>query len=62
MPTWMQWMIVGTAWMVGTFGSGAVLAWLYKSYFPELAFYKLWAFWSAVIGGAAALVFLFGVL
>lgn len=61
MPTWMQWLVIGVAWMVGTFGSGAALAWLYKRLYPELAFYKLWAFWSALIAGAAALVFAFAI-
>ena len=56
MSTWLAWTIIGAAWMLGTFGCGAVLAWMYKQYFPELAFYKLWAFWSAIIGGTAALV------
>lgn len=59
MPTWTEWLIIGVAWMCGTFGSGAALAWMYKRLYPELAFYKLWAFWSAVIAGAAALVLAF---
>jgi hypothetical protein len=59
--TWQAWLIIGAAWMAGTFGSGAALAWMYKRFFPELAFYKLWAFWSAVVGGAAALVMALGV-
>lgn len=59
MPTWIEWLVIGVAWMFGTFGSGAALAWMYKRLYPELAFYKLWAFWSAVIAGAAALVLAF---
>jgi hypothetical protein len=35
------WLIVGLAWMVGTFGCGWVLAWLYKRLHPSLSFYKL---------------------
>lgn len=61
MPTWLQWLVIGVSWMVGTFGSGAALAWMYKRLYPELAFYKLWAFWSALIAGAAALVFAFAI-
>ena len=48
--------MVGAAWMIGTFGGGAALAWLYKRLHPQLAFYKLWALWSALLSGAAAVV------
>lgn len=61
MSTWIQWLVIGVSWMLGTFGSGAALAWMYKRLYPELAFYKLWAFWSALIAGAAALVFAFAI-
>jgi hypothetical protein len=53
------WLLVGVAWIVGAFGGGAALAWLYKRLHPELAFYKLWALWAAVLSGAAALVLAF---
>jgi hypothetical protein len=46
----------------GTFGCGWVLAWLYKRLHPHLAFYKLWAFWSAILGGVVALLIAFGVV
>ena len=59
---WMWWLIVGAAWLVGTFGGGWVLAWLYKRLHPELAFYKLWALWSAVLGGTVALLLAFGLV
>ena len=59
---WAGWAAVAAAWMVGTFGGGAALAWLYKRLHPGLAFYKLWAFWAAVLGGAVALVFAFGLV
>ena len=42
--------------MIGTFGGGAALAWLYKRLHPDLAFYKLWALWSAVLSGAAGAI------
>jgi hypothetical protein len=58
-PRFAGWLIIGAAWMLGSFGSGAALAWLYKRLHPDLAFYKLWAFWTAVLGGAAALVLAF---
>ena len=48
--------------MVGTFGGGWVLAWLYKRLYPDLAFYKLWATWSALLAGIVALLFAFGVV
>jgi hypothetical protein len=50
------WLVLGTVWMICTFGGGAALAWLYKRLHPELAFYKLWAFWSAILSGAATLI------
>ncbi|HEX6747039.1 MAG TPA: hypothetical protein VF092_07045 [Longimicrobium sp.] len=57
-----QWVPVAVGWLVGTFGCGAALAWLYKRLHPQLAFYKLWAFWSAVLGGVVALILAFGVV
>jgi hypothetical protein len=56
------WFVVGLGWMVGTFGGGWVLAWLYKRLYPDLAFYKLWATWSALLAGIVALLFAFGVI
>ena len=47
--------------MLGTFGGGWMLACLYKRLHPSLAFYKLWAFWSMVLGGIVALLFALGV-
>jgi hypothetical protein len=58
----MAWLIIGAAWMAGAFGGGAALAWLYKRLHPQLAFYKLWAFWTAVLGGTVALLFAFGAI
>ena len=56
------WLIIGAAWMVGAFGGGAALAWLYKRLHPQLAFYKLWAFWTAVLSGTVAILFAFGAI
>jgi hypothetical protein len=53
------WLAVGVVWMTCTFGGGAALAWLYKRLHPQLAFYKLWAMWSAVLAGAATLLLAF---
>ena len=53
---WRYWTIIGAAWMVGAFGSGAALAWFYKRLHPSLAFYKLWAFWTMVIAGVVTLL------
>ena len=57
-----QWAAVAAAWLLGTFGGGAALAWLYKRLHPQLAFYKLWAFWSATLGGVVALLIGLGVV
>ncbi|HEX8359255.1 MAG TPA: hypothetical protein VF613_04080 [Longimicrobium sp.] len=54
------WLALGAVWMICTFGGGAALAWLYKRLHPELAFYKLWAMWSAVLAGLATLLLAFG--
>ena len=56
------WAVVGLAWMLGAFGGGAALAWLYRRLHPELAFYKLWAFWAMVLSGVAALIIAFGLV
>jgi len=56
------WLIIGAAWMLGTFGGGWLLAWLYKRLHPSLSFYKLWAFWSSLLGGMVALLFAFGLV
>ena len=53
---WTWWLIITAVWMLGTFGGGWVLAWLYKRLHPSLAFYKLWALWSMLLGGIVALV------
>ena len=57
-----DWLVIGAAWMLGTFGGGWMLAWLYKRLHPSLAFYKLWAFWSTVLGAIVALLFAIGVV
>lgn len=44
------------AWGMGSLGSGAALAWLYKRLHPSLAFYKLWAFWTTVVSLIGALI------
>jgi hypothetical protein len=56
------WAAVAVGWVVGAFGGGAALAWLYKRLYPRLAFYKLWAMWSMLLSGAVALLFAFGVV
>jgi len=56
------WAAVAAAWLLGSFGCGALLAWLYKRLHPRLAFYKLWAFWSASLGGVVALLLAFGLV
>ncbi|MFL5383294.1 MAG: hypothetical protein ACJ8GN_12315 [Longimicrobiaceae bacterium] len=56
------WLLVALAWLLGAFGGGAALAWLYKRLHPGLAFYKLWAFWTTVLGAVVALLLLFGLV
>ncbi len=58
--TFAQWIPVAVAWLVGAFGGGAALAWLYKRLHPGLAFYKLWALWTTVLGAVVFLLFAFG--
>jgi len=60
--TFGQWVALGAAWMAGAFGGGAALAWLYKRLHPGLAFYKLWAMWTTVLGAVVALILAFGVV
>ena len=57
-----QWLPLAAAWLVGAFGGGAALAWLYKRLHPALAFYKLWALWTTVLGALVALMLLLGVV
>jgi hypothetical protein len=58
---WGQWTAVALGWMIGAFGGGAALAWLYKRLYPGLAFYKLWALWSMFLSAAVAVLLAFGV-
>jgi hypothetical protein len=55
------WLAIAAAWMLGTFGGGWLLARLYKRLHPSLAFYKLWAMWSTVLGATVAILFALGV-
>jgi len=56
------WLPVALAWLLGAFGGGAALAWLYKRLHPGLAFYKLWALWTTVLGAVVAVLLVFGVV
>jgi hypothetical protein len=56
------WLLVALAWLLGAFGGGAALAWLYKRLHPGLAFYKLWALWTTVLGALVALLLAFGLV
>ena len=57
-----QWLPLAAAWLLGAFGGGAALAWLYKRLHPQLAFYKLWALWTTVLGAAVAVMLILGVV
>jgi hypothetical protein len=54
--SWSAMLFVTAAWLVGGFGGGAALAWLYKRLHPSLSFYKLWAFWTMVLSATTAVV------
>jgi hypothetical protein len=56
------WVSISAAWFVGTFGGGWLLARLYKHLYPQLSFYKLWAFWSMLLGGMVALMLILRVV
>ena len=53
---------LAVAWLLGAFGGGAALAWLYKRLHPGLAFYKLWALWTTVLGAVVALLLVLGLV
>lgn len=57
-----DWLIISAAWLIGAFGSSALLALLYKRLHPDLSYYKLWAFWAVVVSVVAALGFAFGLV
>lgn len=51
------WLAISAAWLVASFGGGALLAWLYRRLYPGLSFHKLWALWTVILSLVAALVF-----
>lgn len=56
------WLIVAVTWLICSFGSGALLAALYKRLHPSLSFHRLWAFWTVVTSLLAAVLYLVGLL
>lgn len=52
------WLMISVAWLVGSFGSGYLLARLYKRLHPELSLHKLWAFWTVILSVSAGLILL----
>lgn len=54
----LAWLVVSIAWLVGAFGSGYLLARLYKRLHPELSMHKLWAFWTVLVSVIAAIILL----
>lgn len=52
----LEWLVLSAVWLAGAFGSGALLAKLYKRLHPELSFHKLWALWTVIVSVAAALI------
>jgi hypothetical protein len=61
-PDRLSWLAIMAAWLLASFGTGALLGLLYKRLHPELAFYKLWAFWTVVVSLLAAAAFAIGVV
>ena len=57
-----EWLVVSLVWLVASFGTGAVLARLYRRLYTGLSFHRLWAFWTAVSSLATAAVFAFGLI
>jgi hypothetical protein len=51
----LNWAVIALVWLAAALGSGAALAWLYKRLHPDLAFYKLWAFWTMILSAIVAL-------
>jgi hypothetical protein len=58
----LQWALIGLVWLASAFGTGAVLAYLYRRLHPSLSFYKLWALWTALVSVVAAAIFALGLL
>jgi hypothetical protein len=56
------WLIIAAAWLICSFGSGALLATLYKRLHPSLSFHRLWAFWTVVTSLLAAVLYLIGLI
>ena len=59
-PSTLGWAIIGAAWLLCAFGSGALLAAFQRRVYPGLAFYKLWALWTTVLSVVAGAVFVLG--
>ncbi|MEX2583839.1 MAG: hypothetical protein WD766_11225 [Gemmatimonadota bacterium] len=51
-----EWLAISAAWLIGSFGSAALLALLYRRLHPELSFHKLWVFWTVVVSLLALLI------
>ena len=56
------WFIIAVVWIVCSFGSGALLAALYKRLHPSLSFHRLWALWSVLVSLLAACLYLIGLV
>jgi len=57
-----EWLLLSAAWLLGAFGSGAAIAWLFKRLHPELSFHKLWALWTIVVSAIAIGAFALGLV
>lgn len=53
---------MAAVWMIASFGSAAVIAWIQRRAYPSLSFYKLWAFWTVVASFAVLAILLLGLL
>ena len=54
------WLIISIVWLAGAFGSGYLLARLYKRLHPGLSLYKLWALWTVILSTIAGVILLLG--
>ena len=52
------WLIISVVWLTGSFGSGYLLARLYKRLYPALSLHRLWAFWTVLLSVTAIIILL----
>jgi hypothetical protein len=58
----LHWAAIGAVWILAAFGTGAVLAGLYRRLHPELSFHYLWALWTVIVSVVALAVLALGIV